>query len=219
MIQSIVFDIGGVLASDIWETMFLDPNKGLAKHFGLDPNAVHKFGLGLWEQYAYLDACCEEEVDFLEEDYWQRFMDEFDISEQLDFFIQKTYEFIIPVKGMMGLVEQLAPKYELGICSNNSEFFHTKLAEVLGLYKYFDPKKEILSTKIGASKTSPNYEMFKALDKALDTPKENVLFVDDRQKNIERAIEYGFNAVLLPQASDLGEEYLRRFFKMSNIKI
>ncbi len=219
MIKSIVFDIGGVLANDIWETMFTDPNNGLAQHFGLESKAVHKFGYGLWEDYAYLGASCEEEIDVLEEDYWQRFMDEFGVSESLDFFKEKTCEFIIPVKGMMALVHDLHPNYELGICSNNSEFFHKKLAEVLGFYKYFDQKKEILSTQIGSSKTSSNYEMFRALDEALDAPKENVLFVDDRQKNIERAIEFGFNAILFPQASDRGEEYLRRFFKMSNIQI
>lgn len=213
-----VFDIGGVLAWDIWENVYLDPVKGLAVELDLDPKEIHQFGLGLWEEVAYRSAHSKAEILAMEASFWGRFMERFSPETPLQYFFDKADEFVRPVKGMLEIVRELYDrKFELGICSNNSEFFHKRLVAKLDLYRYFDPAKEILSSKIGASKTSPNYEMFIALEKALETPKEKTLFIDDRPANVERAIEYGFNALYFPPASERGAEYLRRLFSIAGM--
>ena len=217
-IKAAVFDIGGVLAWDIWENMFINPNNGLAKYFSLDPTALHSFGLGMWEDVAYKAAYSDEETDALEKHFWQRLIDEFHLDAPIEFFISKTDEFVIPVKGMTDLVSDLKEhNIELGICSNNSEFFHRKLVQQLDFYQHFNSKKEILSSKTGFSKTSPGLEMFKALEEVLDSPKENIVFIDDRALNVERAIEFGFNALYFPPTSNYGADYLRRFFHFCGV--
>lgn len=217
-IKAVVFDIGGVLALDIWENMFVDPENGLAQHFGLSPTEVHNFGFGLWEDFAYVSTNTKQETDKLESDYWDRFIKRFELKAPVDFFVSKTKEFVKPVPGMINIVSHLQQQnVELGICSNNSEFFHRQLVKTLDLYKYFDPQKEILSSKMGCSKTSPDFKMFKAVESVLTTKREHVLFVDDRQPNIEKAIEFGFNALLFPAGSTYGAEYLNRFLKLAGL--
>lgn len=44
IIKGIVFDIGGVLAHDVWEGMLLNEEKGLAARCGLDNKQVHQVG-------------------------------------------------------------------------------------------------------------------------------------------------------------------------------
>ena len=44
MIDAVVFDLGDVLARDVWEHMFLDPDRGLAVRFGLDAHRMRKAG-------------------------------------------------------------------------------------------------------------------------------------------------------------------------------
>jgi len=115
------------------------------------------------------------------------------------------------VKNKLPLVEKLKEnKIELAICSNNTEFFHKRLFEKLGLMDYFDPAKEVLSSRIGFSKTSANLEMFRHLEQVVSAPKNETLLVDDRVTNIERAIAYGMNAILFPAASENGADYLER---------
>jgi FMN phosphatase YigB (HAD superfamily) len=217
-IKAVVFDIGGVIALDVWENMFIDPEKGLAKHFNLSTHEVHKFGIGLWEDFAYVSAFSKEETDKLESDYWGRFIERFDLNAPIDFFVSKTNEFVTPILGMTSIVSDLKQKnIELGICSNNSEFFHRQLVNQLDFYKYFDPRKEILSSKMGCPKSSPDFKMFKKLDSVLDSKREQVLFIDDRQINIEKAIEFGFNALLFPAQSANGANYLRRILNLAGI--
>jgi hypothetical protein len=35
-VRAVIFDIGGVLAHDVWEPLFLDPETGLASRYGID---------------------------------------------------------------------------------------------------------------------------------------------------------------------------------------
>ncbi len=62
MIKAVVFDIGGVLAFDIWEHAFLDPEKGLAGVLSLPPDEVKQVGLKMWENFAYRSAKDEKKL-------------------------------------------------------------------------------------------------------------------------------------------------------------
>lgn len=213
MIKAIVFDIGGVLAFDIWEHAFLDAEKGLATVLNLPRDEVKQVGLKMWEDFAYRSAKNEKEIDALEIDYWSKFKRHFGRQEPIDFFIARTEEFIRPVKNMLSLVQKLKEnEIELAICSNNTEFFHKRLSEKLGLMDYFDPAKEVLSSRVGFSKTSANFEMFQRVEQVVSAHKNEAVLVDDRITNIERAIAFGMNAILFPAASEKGAAYLERLF-------
>ena len=213
MIKAIVFDIGGVLAFDIWEHAFLDPEKGLATVLNLPQDEVRQVGLKMWEDFAYRSALSDEEIHTLEHEYWQHFIDHFQLKKPIDFFIFKAEEFIMPVKKMLPLLQELKKNnIELAICSNNAEFFHKRLSDKLKLSKYFEKDKQVLSSRVGYSKTSPGFEMFRQVERVVSAGRRKTLLVDDRVINIERAIAFGMNAILFPAASEKGADYLERLF-------
>ncbi|NOY57719.1 MAG: HAD hydrolase-like protein [Calditrichaeota bacterium] len=213
MIKAVVFDIGGVLAFDIWEHAFLDPEKGLAALLTLPRAEVREVGLKMWEDFAYKAARSDAEIQMLEEQYWQQFRAHFRLQTPTNFFISTAEKFIKPVESMLPLLKKLHEnKIELAICSNNTEFFHKRLIDKLDFIKYFERENKVLSSRIGYSKTSPGLEMFRQVERVVSAGKNEILLIDDRIKNIERAIEFGMNAILFPASSAKGADYLEQLF-------
>jgi HAD superfamily hydrolase (TIGR01509 family) len=209
MIKSVIFDIGGVLAHDVWEHLLLDEEKGIASIFNLDTEQVQKAGQDLWEEFAYRLAVGENGWKTLEESYWSLFIERFNLSESIDYFIQLTNDFIQPVDGMNQLLERLqSERIDLAICSNNNAFWSKRQIDKLGLYRFVDPKKVILSNQIGVSKTSHGFEMFQAVISALGIEKASCIFVDDREENIQRALQFGLAGIIFPSHSKYGAWYL-----------
>lgn len=55
MVKGMIFDVGGVLAHDVWENLLPARDKlgGIAAKFDLDKDHVHRVGELLWEAFAY----------------------------------------------------------------------------------------------------------------------------------------------------------------------
>ncbi len=211
---TVIFDIGGVLAYDVWEHMFLDKPNGLSSDLNLPEDEVKKFGSELWEKFAYTPAKTTAEVEKLEYEYWKQFIKHFNLTHSVEFFIKKTNKFIKRVKGILPLLRKLKRRgIELAICSNNNEFFFRRQMENLGLEAFFAADKIALSCRLGVSKSSPNFEMFKAVLNSVNTPKDKCLFIDDRESNVNEAVEFGLPAILFPSESKLGAKYLEILFK------
>ncbi|TVL96615.1 MAG: hypothetical protein CV087_23550 [Candidatus Brocadia sp. WS118] len=210
MIKAIIFDIGGVLAYDVWEHLLLDKEEGIAALHHLNPQAVWEYGKVLWEEFAHLPAGNEKERKMLEAAYWKKFSKKFSLPHSPEHFINLTDKFIQPVEGMTPLLEKLkSSEVMLAICSNNTEFWLHRQVEKLGLTRFFRPENVISSCKIGVSKSSPNYEMFRAVINSLNgiTPF-SCLFIDDRWPNIQRALEFGMKGIIFPAESKHGAAYL-----------
>jgi FMN phosphatase YigB (HAD superfamily) len=73
-LRAVVFDVGGVLAQDVWEHAYLDPAAGLvAQYPHLDHGDLSRVGKKLWEEFAY-----SRDLDGqMEENYYARFLSEF----------------------------------------------------------------------------------------------------------------------------------------------
>jgi HAD superfamily hydrolase (TIGR01509 family) len=202
VIKAIIFDIGGVLAEDVWEHLLLDEKIGVADLYHLDRQHVRKIGKELWNIFAFRSLRNGESWESLEKDYWTAFIEKSGISARVNDLIQITDAFIKPVSGMLELLERLHSEgIGLAICSNNTEFWFHRQMEKLGLHKLFCPEKIILSCRIGTSKSSPLYEMFKTAVESLQVDRTNCLFIDDRNENIQRAIEFGLTGILFPSHS------------------
>jgi len=211
--QAVIFDIGGVLAHDVWEHLFLDDDGVRAKYPQLDADEMFRWGKSAWEDFAYVSETPQNDWRILERKYWDAFIENFrtqlPASASPDEFIDLSLKFFRPVAGMNALVEKLrAQNFTLGICSDNNEFWYRRQAELVGFAKFFDADKIILSNRVGKSKRSALYEMFEAVTRAVGVPKQNCVMIDDRAPSIERALEFGMPGILFPAQAAFGAKYV-----------
>lgn len=213
-IGAVVFDIGGVLVRDVWEHLLLDPEKSVAAVCGLDMKEVADFAPALWRAFE-LRPCSETDTpEALERQYWERFRSRFPVSLSIDELIAMTDDFICPVAGMTALLESVAERgIPMAICSNNNEFWIRKQMQKAGLHRFFPEERVISSSRVGAVKDSPGFEMFRAVTGALGRLDGGTVFIDDRFENIVRCRAYGWTGIFFPQANSGGAGYLESLFE------
>lgn len=208
---AVIFDIGGVLAYDVWENLLLDKSDGIASLHGLDADLVGKVGKLLWNAFAYTPETRGNDWRQLETRYWKSFIEFFwektpPDGVTVDAFVDMTDTFIRPVADMESVLEDLRSRgYGLAICSNNNEFWFRRQMDKLRLHRFFSPEKTILSCRIGVAKSSPGFEMFHAAASSLGLEPSRCAFVDDRQGNVERAKELGMQGFLFDNAGQLDD--------------
>lgn len=204
---AIAFDVGGVLAEDLWQHVYFDVPDGIATRCTLSSQELLSLGQDLFAQYAVRKPTGVTAVE-LEVEYWLAFLDRagpmsggFASPEEL---IALSRRFIRPIAGMNDVLEELHTAGRvLAICSNNTAFWFQATFEALELNKYFDPRNCILSCEVGALKSSPTGEMFAAVTAALVKEPEDCLLVDDKASNVHAARCSGLKAVLFTGASEL----------------
>ncbi|MCK5739820.1 HAD-IA family hydrolase [bacterium] len=213
MIKTVVFDVGGVLAYDVWEHVMGDPVKGLAVRLGLDPRKLMTETDELWHLFSMRPAKNISEIEAQENEYWTLFREKFAPAMTVAELIEISMTFFRPVPGMPQLVRDLAANgVEMAICSNNNEFWFLRQMAACGLNDFFEPEKIILSSGVEAEKSSPGREMFHAVAGAIGNDVSECVFIDDRFRNIERALNFGMQGLLFPPASSQGCAYARFFF-------
>jgi HAD superfamily hydrolase (TIGR01509 family) len=213
MIKAIVFDLGGVITADVWERMFLDPVGGLATMFSIDARRARRVGRAPWQKYAN-EMSPRRSWKTLEQKYWREVVDELGIDESPAALIARTDEFVDVIPGMLPLLCHLKTTgIELGICSNNTEFWFARQDKKFGLSSLVDPEKTVLSCRVGASKSQGGSAMFEEVKSRLHASPNRTLFIDDRQANVESAVAFGMPTVLFPSHSSLGHRYLHRILR------
>ena len=218
MIKTVVFDVGGVLADDVWEHVMGDAQKGMAVRLGLNPEKLIAATDELWHLFSMRKAKNAAEIETQEIEYWTLFQKQFAPSLTVPELIDISMAFFKPVPDMPQLARDLADSgVELAICSNNNEFWFLRQMQACGLSNFFDPEKIILSSGIGAEKSSPGMEMFHAVADAVSHDVSECVFVDDRFRNIERVLKFGMQGLFFPPESDWGSAYARFHFSQMGL--
>jgi len=216
-IKAVIFDVGGVLAYDIWEHLMFDDG-GIVSLYKLNKSLVDEVGSKLWKKFAYQNTSKNNSWQKLEKEYWNTFNEIFQLPLSYNDFSQLTDKFIKPVDGLLNLLERLdTKKIDMAICSNNTEFWFERQRSKLELDRYFEKNKMILSSRIGVSKNSPDFKMFQTAVSALDVEKQDCIFIDDRVENIIQALNFGITSILFPSHSKSGEKYLSKLFEKMGI--
>jgi HAD superfamily hydrolase (TIGR01509 family) len=207
-IKAVILDVGGVLARDIWEYLYDD----LAASHGLERDALHAAGRLLWETFAYVPESPANTWRDMERRYWELFLLMFrGTGLSVDELIALTDRYVVPIPGMRPILEKLQARgTPLVICSNNNEIWWPRQAEKLELARFFPESKLVLSSRVGAPKDSPRFEMFRAAVAAAGVPPRECFFVDDRPANIDRARGYGIDAVLFEGPESFARELRKR---------
>ena len=103
------------------------------------------------------------------------------------------------------LLEELSRRFPIYGLSNNNEISVQRMHEIyeengLDWQRIF--RKEFLSCRMKLMK--PSRAIFDAAAAEIGVPPEDILFVDDSQKNVDGALAAGWRAVLYVQGTDLG---------------
>ena len=103
------------------------------------------------------------------------------------------------------LLEELSRRFPIYGLSNNNEISVQRMHDIyeengLDWQRVF--RKEFLSCRMKLMK--PSRAIFDAAAAEIGVPPEDILFVDDSQKNVDGALAAGWRAVLYVQGTDLG---------------
>lgn len=124
--------------------------------------------------------------------------------EDVDRALWKILLDIAPEK--VALLKRLSQKYDIYMLSNNNPVCLPKSAEIFeqadfDMYENF--RKCYISCQMKMMKPDP--EFYRAVIEDIGLPAEEILFVDDSQRNIDAAIAVGLPSVCYKPGSDLGK--------------
>lgn len=94
---------------------------------------------------------------------------------------------------------EMISEYRIGVFSNTNPIHHQRLNEIWNTENL--PIDEFMSYKLGVMK--PNDEAFEYVVMKLGIAQNEILFIDDSQKNVEGAVRNGLNAYLFKNNEDL----------------
>jgi len=190
MIETIFFDIGGVLFEDFEQPVF----HKMVDRYGLSLDIIKKGRMAAWEKLRV--------GDISEADYWKSIYDAAQINDDPVWAMnQVSY---IPFKENWQILGQLKSRsYELGIISNHAKEWVSKLMVVDSFGDYFDHATFSCDDDVKMGK--PDQKIFQiALTKTQRSPYQ-CLFIDDKLANAESARALGMGAAVYKQGQDLSE--------------
>ena len=126
------------------------------------------------------------------------------VREEVDNAFNKILASIAPYK--FDLLRKLSEKYDIYMLSNNNPIATKRAGQMFregGFTMEDDFKKCYISYQMKMLK--PSAEFYKAVIEDIALPAEEMLFIDDSQKNVDAAIDAGLPAVYYEPGTDLGE--------------
>jgi len=188
----LLLDIGGVLFPDPWETIVGDERIGLAKQ--LDAPQLFRVARELWDTFSLRNAS--------EEAYWETLGATARVKIPIAIVNDITQRLLNPYEWSMGVLNAL-PSSRIAIVSDNTEFWYQRQKQLLRIESH--SMHQYLSFRCGLSKKSKPGLLEMAIE---ESGVEDVLFVDDRQSNLDRASQLGIETLLFhsPISSTKGDE-------------
>ncbi len=195
MIKAIIFDIGGVIISPEIEKI----NNIIADYFGIEypqfNDFIKKYKLDLTKGKISLIKVYSK----LTEQFGLKRLSAQDIVNKHLEIYQKIISNLN--EGVISIIKRLKKKY-LIVCLVNAELDVIPLAKKGGLYDYFN--RTYISTELGMKK--PDAEIYLTVLKDLGlTPKE-VIFIDDKEENVNAAKRMSINGIHYKYGDDLEKE-------------
>jgi putative hydrolase of the HAD superfamily len=192
----ILFDVGGVLLTNGWDHA---ERAAAVKQFGLDLasfEARHAKVVDAWEKGeitrdAYLDAAVFNEPR------------PFSRDEFFAFILAQSK--ILP-DGALGILAELAASkgFMVGCLNNEARETNDYRFATFGLRQYF--KVAFSSCYVGLRK--PNVEIYRRAIDILGAPPKRILFIDDRQENVDGAVLAGMKGIRFEGEQQLKKQLL-----------
>lgn len=193
------------LVFDLWETLG-------TKNVGISKSLQQRFSIPKAEDFLHkYEKAVQLKKWENEEDMARNFLVEFGVTqndENTQFVVElfrKGINNATLFDGMKELLITLKQKgYKLGLLSNTT-VFESGVLERLSIDNFFDAK--VFSWQKGNLK--PSQEAFEQILYELGAPKDEVLFIDDTQKNIIAAEQYGISSIKFESVPKLKEDIIK----------
>ena len=196
MINTVVFDIGNVLAHFGWKEYLQSCGyedeifQRISKATVLN-KLWFEWDRGLQEREKLIELCCQQDPG---------------VEIQIREFFGNIHKFIIEYDYSEDFVKQLKENgYKVYILSNYSKASYEHDSKSFKFIKHIDGA--IISYRINHVKPEP--EIYKALIDTYQINPEEAVFLDDLQPNLEGAKAFGFQTVLM-QSYDQAREDFRK---------
>jgi FMN phosphatase YigB (HAD superfamily) len=198
MVKIVLFDIDGVIIRH--EKLFSDtlcqdryPNAGLVL------NQLYKTDNN--------KKCDKGELDIFE--YIKSYLDEINWDKSVEDYLKLQYEFesrFIDTQLLKNIRELKMNDIITGIASNQNQYRKGFLLENLDVSNVFD--NYYFSSDIGYVKSEDKYWVYvinNLKNKYYDLKNEEIMFLDDLEKNTNKAKEFGINSILIRCREDIDE--------------
>lgn len=197
MIRAILLDWGGVFNPQ-HET--LDGYHALAGRYGYSPEDFYA------HLYSGPEWAAARTGRLTSRDYWGQMQRKLGVPGDLDQFLAELFAGEVINPAMVALTETLRRRFRIGLLSNALDDLETMLAERWRLEHLFDVV--VNSARVGVAKPDP--QAFALALAALERPAGEVLFIDDKPRNITAAQALGIPSIHYTAAPALLDELRRR---------
>ncbi len=199
----ILFDLGGVVRFDLWETAF----ESLATYHSLDRSWVFSIGQKAWR---LVDTRKNGDADAIEDEWAEACLWELPrkiTAAELKARIREAVAFI-DEDVTVSMLDRLSKKgIRLAIASNDNKPWFELCRDKLKYDHWFRPEDAFTSFNFEITKENPDF--FARCIEELKVKPADVLFCDDRLENCLTASQIGLGAILVPPERH-GPTYLDR---------
>jgi epoxide hydrolase-like predicted phosphatase len=195
MIESIIFDLGGVLITDVplWEIA-----GELSERFSIPADELHSY-LYPTPHWTRLTS-----GQITEDEYWDNFLRLARVDVDKTELKKRVRLELRPLEENARVLPLLKPRYKLAALSNHAKEWAEFMQKGFDFFGSFD--QIIFSCDVGLRKPDPRiYEL--ALTKLGSAPEE-CLFVDDKKRNTDAADALGMRTLTLDRAAGLRGQLL-----------
>ena len=192
MIKLIVFDLGGVII----EPGFLAPIlEKLSVSVGKTPFDLHEFIRAKWNEWKI--------GKINEEQFFGAFLDKAKISLDLLEEAKKVfYDFYSANLPVIKLIRRLKKNYKIALLSNISKAWFELEKKRFNLNELFD----FIVTSFEEKIAKPHKRIYEALINKSGFKSQEIVFIDDRKKNLEAAKQFGMKTILFKSFEELVKE-------------
>jgi epoxide hydrolase-like predicted phosphatase len=195
MINTIIFDLGGVLVTDV-------PLKEIARDLSAklsrsaDELHSHLYPTDHWTALT--------SGDISEDDYWNAFLKAAGLDLDKDQFKQMVRSELRPLPQNAEVIPLLDGSYKLGVLSNHAREWAQFMEREFDFFGYFD--QVIFSCDVHLRKPDPR--IYRLALARIDSKPDQCLFVDDKRRNPDAAAALGMKTLTLDRNAGLREELL-----------
>lgn len=192
-LTTILFDLGGVLTSDPWQSILLTPEDGVVDRMRLNRTIVEDAAARLWPKYS-LGRHGEAE-------YWTELGAAVGVEFDPELVAQAESSTVRVNRQWAGVLTTLRRRgMDWGTISDNTPFWYAKQLRMLAVGAATPPAHQFLSFDFGAAKTGTTPDLFHLAAGLVSPPA--TLVVDDRDRNLQAAETAGFSVVKYEMAAD-----------------